>query len=246
MVHIRKSSAGTNSYVRWNLHSLHNCSLHNTGKVTSRREKSRLAPQPRAAGGATALSSLHLRQAASGKLVLLGATSWYLVRADLHLPLGKPLLQQIKKNKICHFPFIYVVAKKKKKMYGKCHELLLPNIFEELYGKNTGPFTAILCISLGIAIAFCSSHRLEKINKQIFFSGESLSFYMKIGTSGARFLDNCLHSTTQAIQIMFILAANHHKAIALVQWMPGFSGCRFTLISLKQEMKKRLGMFWGH
>lgn len=34
---------------------------------------------------------------------------------------------------------------------------------------------------------------------------------MKIGTSGALFLDNCLHSTTQAIQIMFILAANCHK-----------------------------------
>lgn len=34
---------------------------------------------------------------------------------------------------------------------------------------------------------------------------------MKIGTSGALFLANCLLSTTRAIQIMFILAANCHK-----------------------------------
>ena len=76
MAQIKKSLIGMNSYVRWNLHSLHNCCLHNTSTATGRREGGELPLQPRAAGGA---ADLTLGPAQAGERSGTQGTSWWLI-----------------------------------------------------------------------------------------------------------------------------------------------------------------------
>lgn len=91
MAQIKKSLIGRNGYVRWNLHSLRNCCLHNAGAATGRREGGELPPRPRAAAGAAelGLGAGRAEESAAGRSAGPAA-------AGRRCPLGKPRWQKIK------------------------------------------------------------------------------------------------------------------------------------------------------